>query len=219
MGFFSQLGFGIPADSIARVLDHPRELQCGDMIEFSLLNQSQFSHKTLEVTQIWTLNFGDKHHKRVYFNLNDLQQNIRLSVLEDDRIEIACEVFPDTLLQIFKEQHLADILDPDSGVHHQLKSKIKNLDELPEELQGWVSKKYRQEGFEQAYRYNDDYRHKTLPEAIDSGEMACDYAWLVSDDRNFSVEFRVFDGGRTEAHLCAIIPLRKIEALWPAKQD
>ena len=41
---------------------------------------------------------------------------------------------------------------------------------------------------------------------------------LISQDREYGLEFRVFDGGRTEAHCCVYLPLRKIDALWPAKQ-
>lgn len=222
MGILDKIGFD-QKDEIARTLDHPRDLQTGDMIEFSMMDQIQLNNRTMEVTDIWTLNYGSSHHKRTYFNLKDIDQKIRLCALDDrsdsDHFEVAIEVFPEQLLQVFKEKHIAEILDPDSGVHHRLKSKIKKPEDLPDELRGWVTQKYRQEGFEIAYRYNADYREQDIPDHSDAGELSCDYSWLLSDDRKYSVEFRIFDGGRTEVHLCAVIPLRKIESLWPAKQD
>ena len=201
----------------ARALDHPRDLLVGDMVDFALMEQAGLSDSSFQVTKIWTLDLGGDPHKRIYFQLKDVDCKVRLRIVNDDIFELAIEVTPETLLKVFSESDIATILDPDSGVNHQLKIKGK-MKKIPEELIGWVTKKYRQEGFELAYRYEDDYRHKSLPDTMDSGEQGCDFAWLISDDREFGIEFRVFDGGRTEAHCCAYLPLRKIDALWPAKQ-
>lgn len=216
MGLFDKLGFGSKEEKPPRSLNHPRDLQMGDMIEFSLMQQSDLSNRSFEVTDIWTLNYGSATHKETYFKLLDVDYSIRLKAINDQTFEIALEVFPDTVLSIFNEDDIATILDPDTGVHHHLKTQTE-LANLDEHLKGWVAPSYRQEGFEISYRYNGDYRDKALPQHTDAGEIGCDYAWLVSDDRQHSLEFRVFDGGRTEAHLCAIIPMRKIESMWPAK--
>ena len=202
---------------VARQLEHPRDLLVGDMVEFALMSQAGLTNKSFQVSKIWTLDLGGDRHKRIYFQLDDTETNIRLRVVDKDTIELGLEVYPETLLEVFSEADIATILDPDSGVNHRLKA-IRSMTDLPQALVGWVVKKYRQEGFELAYRYEDDYRNKSLPEHIDGCEEGCDFAWLISDDRQHALEFRVFDGGRTEAHLCAYIPLRKIDALWPAKQ-
>jgi len=215
MGFLDKMGWGKEEEK-ARVLEHPRDLQMGDMLEFSIMTQMQLSSKTMEVVDIWTLNYGSSSHKQVYFNLQDIDQKIRLRVVDNDTLEVALSVLPEQLLQVFSEDDIGQILDIESGVNHHLQAKISDADDLPAELSGWVTQQYRQEGFEIAYRYNNDYRDKPIPDYSDAGEVECDYAWLVSDDRQYSVEFRVFDGGRTEVHLCAMIPLRKIESLWPA---
>ena len=214
MGLFDRFKEKEP---VARQLEHPRDLLMGDMVEFALMSQAGLTNKSFQVSKIWTLDLGGDRHKRIYFQLDDTETNIRLRVVDKDTIELGLEVYPDTLLEVFSEADIATILDPDSGVNHRLKAII-SMTDLPQALVGWVVKKYRQEGFELAYRYEDDYRNKSLPEHIDGCEEGCDFAWLISDDRQHALEFRVFDGGRTEAHLCAYIPLRKIDTLWPAKQ-
>lgn len=214
MGLFDRF---TEEESIARVLDHPRDLLTGDMVDFALMSQADLTNKSFQVTKIWTLDLGGDKRKRTYFQLSDAGQMIRLRVVSDDVLELGLEVYPETLLDVFSEDDISAILDSDSGVNHQLSLNVP-LSDIPKDLEGWVSKNYRQEGFELAYRYEDDYREKLLPESIDGGEESCDFAWLFSDDRNNALEFRVFDGGRTEAHCCAYIPLRKIESLWPAKK-
>ncbi|KAF3982669.1 MAG: hypothetical protein HFP81_09915 [Methylococcales symbiont of Hymedesmia sp. n. MRB-2018] len=202
----------------ARVLEHPADLQLGDMLDFALMDQAILNNQSFQVAKIWTLDLGGDNHKRTYFQLNDVGKNIRLRVCQDDVLELAKEVTPDALLKIFSEADIVAILDPDTGVNHQLKANI-SMQKLSTELIGWVAQNYRQEGFELAYRYEGDYRHKSLPDWAGDAERGCDFAWLISDDRQYALEFRVFDGGRTEAHLCAYVPLRKIDALWPAKQN
>ncbi len=203
--------------SIARKLEHPRDLLVGDMVEFNLMGQADLSNRSFQVIKIWTLDLGGDKHKRIYFQLDDIDSQIRLRVVDDTTFELGLEVYPDTLLKIFSEADIAMILDAESGVNHYLSSHVTSHD-LPQELIGWVAENYRQEGFDLAYRYEDDYRNKSLPEQVDGSEEGCDFAWLISDDRQHAIEFRVFDGGRTEVHLCAYLPIRKIESLWPAKQ-
>ncbi|HIF54659.1 MAG: hypothetical protein ABGX40_05645 [Methylococcales bacterium] len=200
-----------------RQLDHPRDLLVGDMVDFALMNQPGLSHKSFQVTQIWTLDLGGDKQQRIYFQLEDGEATIRLRVVDQDTVELGLEVYPEILLAFFSEADIAGILDADSGVNHHLKARV-SVQDAPQELVGWVAEKYRQEGFNLAYRYDQDYRDRSLPEYMDGSEEGCDFAWLFSDDRQHALEFRVFDGGRTEAHLCAYIPLRKIDALWPAKQ-
>ncbi|MDQ7091267.1 MAG: hypothetical protein Q9M50_11660 [Methylococcales bacterium] len=215
MGLFDRFKQKEP---VARKLDHPRDLLLGDMVEFALMSQADLSHCSFQVDKIWTLDLGGDKHKRIYCQLNDVGRKIRLRTVDNDTVELGLEVYPETLLEVFSEEAISDILNPESGVNHQLKLNVA-LDKVPKELTGWLAENYRQEGFEIAYLYDDDYRHKSLPETEDEGEEGCDFAWLISDDRQYSVEFRVFDGGRTKVHLCAQIPLRKIDTLWPAKHD
>lgn len=214
MGLFNRFKDKAPT---ARQLEHPRDLLVGDMVEFNLMSQADISNRSFQVSKIWTLDLGGDKHKRIYFQLDDIGSQIRLRAVDDNTFELGLEVYPDTLLKIFSEADIAMILDAESGVNHHLSSHVA-INDLPQELIGWVAENYRQEGFDLAYRYEDDYRNKSLPEQVGGSEEGCDFAWLISDNRQHAIEFRVFDGGRTEVHLCAYLPIRKIESLWPAKQ-
>lgn len=204
-------------EEVVRVLEHPRDLLIGDMVDFALMDQVQLNNQSFQVTDIWTLDLGGDNHKWTYFQLNNVAQNIRLRVVSHDVVELGLQIYPDDLLEIFAETDIAHILDADSGVNHRLNLSIA-LADIATEQQGWVATTYRQEGFELAYRYDEDYRDKPLPDFVGGDELGCDFAWLISDDRAHGLEFRVFDGGRTEVYLCAYLPRRKIDALWPAKQ-
>ncbi|WP_428354259.1 hypothetical protein [Methyloprofundus sp.] len=127
----------------ARQLDYPRDLLVGDMVEFALMSQSGLSNKSFQVSKVWTLDLGGDKHKRIYFQLDDVDSNTRLRVVDNESIELSLEVYPETLLEVFSEDDITSILDPDSGVNHHLKATVA-MNDLPLELVGWVTKKYRQ---------------------------------------------------------------------------
>ncbi len=216
MGLFDWLGAGKKEDETQRVLDHPRDLEPGDIVKFAFSDQPEISGVSFRVKRIRTLDIGGDERKLTYFMLSDADNKIRLRVVDDDTVEIALEVLPATVFKIFREDDVAKALDPGGGDHHVLEARKAN--QIPAELKSWVGTVYRQEGYVKAYRYEGDYRHRRLPSTLDQGEAGCDYAYFVTDDRQQALEFRIFDGGRTEVHLCAFLPLRKIEELWPASK-
>lgn len=200
-----------------RTLDHPQQLQLGDMVQFEFCPQPQLSNRSFTVSRFQTLDSGGETEKRGYIWLQDGAQAIRILAAAGESIEVAMELLPDDLLQLVDQEDVMDLLDPDSGNLHRLKA-IVPPDQLPELLRGWGAAEYRQEGFVKAYRYEKDYRHRLMPPQRGGGEVGCDYAWLVSPDRQHRLEFVVFDGGRTEVYIATQLPIRKIRELWPAAQ-
>ncbi len=217
MGLFDWLGAAKKQHQTQRVLDHPRDLEPGDIVKFAFADQPEISNASFSVKRIRTLDLGGDEHKLTYFMLSDADNKIRLRVVDDDTVEVALEVLPATVFTIFKEDDIAEALDPEGGDHHVLKAR--KAEKIPAQIIPWVGTVYRQEGYVKAYRYEGDYRNRLLPSTVDEGETGCDYAYFVSEDRQRALEFRIFDGGRTEVHLCAFLPLRKIEELWPASED
>ncbi len=98
MGLFNRFKEKSPT---ARQLEHPRDLLVGDMVEFNLMGQADLSNRSFQVTKIWTLDLGGDKHKRIYFQLDDIDSQIRLRVIDDTTFELGLEVYPDTLLKIF----------------------------------------------------------------------------------------------------------------------
>ncbi|QEP42627.1 hypothetical protein D5085_05455 [Ectothiorhodospiraceae bacterium BW-2] len=215
MGLFDFFKSGEGGAPAPRQLDHPEQLQQGDMVQFDFCQQPQLSNRSYTVTRFETLDCGGESSKRCYLWLKDGEQSIRILAASGDQIEVAIELLPEDLLQLVEEQAVVELLNPDSGMLHVLEA-VQPPQRLPDSLQGWGNEQYRQEGYLKAYRYATDYRHRTMPSAQNGGEIGCDYAFLVSDDRQHRLEFLVFDGGRTEVYIATLLPLRKFREFWPA---
>jgi hypothetical protein len=216
MSWLNKIGFGKQSEATEgpRRLEHPRDLQLGDIVKFEFSAQAEINNRSFTVKQLWALSTGEgDHNRRLYYGLEDGAQKIRLRVVDDEMIEVGIELLPDDLLQIFKKGDLIDLFESEDELGIL---KRRKLEKVPESYHAWTAPLYRREGIAMAYRFEGDYRSKPLPAEEGAGEIGCDYHLLVSDDRDFSMEFRIFDGGRTEAHLSTRLPRRKIEELWPA---
>jgi hypothetical protein len=213
VGLFDKFGWGRGEHEAPRSLEHPRDLEPGDMLKFAFADQAEISGGTFTVERIRTLDLGGDSHRHTYFMLSDGEHRVRLRVVDADTLELALEVLPDTLIAAVEQDDVVLALDPDSGVNNVIRAH--RVEEIPTDIRPWVGEVYRQEGYVKAYRYEGDYRKRPLPETEREGEQGCDYAYFVTDDRQRALEMRVFDGGRTEVHLCAFLPLRKIDELWP----
>jgi len=217
VGFFKKFGWNKGGDESPRSLEHPRDLEPGDMVKFAFSDQGEISGASFTVDRVRTLDLGGGDKKLTYFMLSDVENRVRLRVVDDDTLEVALEVLPDALFSVVKKDDVAMAVDPDSGTHNVINAR--NTDRIPPEMRPWVGKVYRQEGYVKAYRYEGDYRKRALPTTMQEGEQGCDYAYFVSHDRKRALEIRVFEGGRTEVHLCVFLPLRKIDELWPGSEE
>jgi hypothetical protein len=217
VGFFKKFGWNKGGEESPRSLEHPRDLEPGDMLKFAFSDQSEISGALFTVDRVRTLDLGGDDKKLTYFMLSDAENRMRLRVVDDDTLEVALEVLPDALFSAVKKGDVAMALDPDSGSHNVINAR--KVDKIPLEMRHWVGKVYRQEGYVKAYRYEGDYRKRALPTTMQEGEQGCDYAYFIADDRQRALEIRVFEGGRTEVHLCVFLPLRKIEELWPGNAE
>nr|VFJ73252.1 MAG: hypothetical protein BECKFM1743C_GA0114222_107153 [Candidatus Kentron sp. FM]VFJ77384.1 MAG: hypothetical protein BECKFM1743A_GA0114220_109801 [Candidatus Kentron sp. FM]VFK20781.1 MAG: hypothetical protein BECKFM1743B_GA0114221_107282 [Candidatus Kentron sp. FM] len=196
----------------SRVLEHPKDLQLGDIVEFGFTGQQRISNQSLRVEDIDTCDLGGEQHKKTVFTLRGTgTEEIRLAVVDNgqgERIELGCPVFPEDVARIFDQDAFIDLLDPETGVHH-----ILERDGEPEQLAGWTASVYRQEAGHNAYYHPGDYRFRQLPDFEE--DNAFSYYFLVSDDRQFGLEVQVYDGGRTNVYLLVYLPISRIEELWP----
>ncbi len=211
-GIFNK-GRGADKNIPARSLDHPRDLQAGDIIKLGFAAQEGIGNRSFTVETVTTFDLGENHQKTV-FTIETAGERFRMAVVRDgmdEWLEIARQVLPDDVQQVFDVEAFINLLDPDTGVNHVLE----RIHE-PDFLTDWTAPVYRQEAGHNAYYYSDDYRDSELPHDADEGE-AFSYYLLVSDDRRFALEVQVYDGGRTEVYLIVYLPVSKIEELWPAK--
>ncbi|MBT8419719.1 MAG: hypothetical protein KJO08_02540 [Gammaproteobacteria bacterium] len=195
-----------------RVLDHPRDLQPGDIVKFGFTGQELLSNQSFRVADINTCDLGGEQHKKTVFTLQGTDTELRLAVIDNgrgERIEIGCAVFPEDVAKIFDEDAFIDLLDPETGVHH-----ILDRNGEPEHLAGWTATAYSQEAGHNAYYHAGDYRSRALPD-FEEEANAFSYYFLISDDRRFGLEVQVYDGGRTEVYLLVYLAVSNIEELWP----
>nr|VFK52929.1 MAG: hypothetical protein BECKTUN1418F_GA0071002_10157 [Candidatus Kentron sp. TUN]VFK53495.1 MAG: hypothetical protein BECKTUN1418E_GA0071001_10178 [Candidatus Kentron sp. TUN] len=195
-----------------RVLEHPGDLQLGDIVKFGFAGQGGISNQSLRVEDINTCDLGGEKHKKTLFTLQGTDSHMRLAVVDQgqgERVEIGTAVFPEDVERIFDMDAFIDLLDPETGVHHILE-RIKE----PKRLTGWIGPVYRQEAGHNAYYHTGDYRYRQLPDSEEEGD-AFSYYLLVSDDRQFGLEVQVYDGGRTDVYLLVYLAVSKIEELWP----
>jgi len=215
MSFFKNLFSSEADEPPARRLEHPKNLQVGDIAKFGFAAQAAISNQSFVIEDVHSYDLGgEQKRKTVFTTENSDGCLLRLAVVKErqqERLEIAIPLLPDDVQQIFEMDAFIDLLDPDSGTHHVLEriAEVEGFD-------GWVAPVYRQEQGHNAYFYEKDYRGLSLPEDADEG-TAFSYYLLVSDDRNYALEVQVFDGGQTEVYLLAYLEVEKIEELWPAK--
>ncbi|MCP5093357.1 MAG: hypothetical protein GY949_20805 [Gammaproteobacteria bacterium] len=168
MGLFDWLGAGKKEEAAQRLLDHPRDLEVGDIVKFAFADQTEISGVSFNVDRIRTLDTGGDEHKLTYFLLSDADNKIRLRVVDDDRFEVALEVLPATLFKLFKEDDVAQALDPEGGDHQVLTAR--KAEKLPPELKSWVGTAYRREGCVNAWLLAGDYRILLPGRTEDEGE-------------------------------------------------
>lgn len=207
-------GKGADKSASPRVLDHPRDLQQGDIIKFKFMPQADLSNKQFQVIGINTYDFEDRHQTE--FTLSgEAGDDIHMIVDESDDAPVltfSIKVDRSLVGRIFDIDEFAGIFDGDG--HAVLKC---HLDQnVPDPLSGWMAKLYRQEvQAEDGYYHKGDYRGRSLPEGEEEGD-SLEYYRLVSDDREYLVEAEVYEGGETDVLITIRRPLSDIEEMWPA---
>ena len=215
MNWFKKLIGGADDKEVApRSLDHPKDLQIGDVIKFGFCGLDDLSNVNAVVKEVNSYDLNSAQRKTV-FTL-DAAGHLYFMAVRNERgaesIEIARLILPPVVDQLFGFDQFAKIIESDS-VDGELKRKTE-----PGEIVGWTAASYFQEAYNEAYFHAGDYREKLLPSSKDNCS-AFDYYLLVSQDRKHALQIEVYEGSRTDVLLLAYLPVRAIEELWPAKQS
>ncbi len=199
-----------------RHLDHPRDLQLGDVLKFGFMPAVDVSNGEFVIKAINTYDTAAGQKPKTVFSLEGVAGEFSLAVLKQrgrETLEIGRKVFPNDVEAIFDIEAFGAVLSLEGGTQH-----ILNRHNEPQGLMGWTASVYYQEAGVEGYFHAGDYREKALSESVD-GYTAFDYYLLVSPDRSHGIQAEVYDGGRTEVTLQCYLPVSKVEEMWPLKRD
>lgn len=204
---------GGDAGDAPRRADEPWELRAGDFLKFGYVAPHGLSQAELQVASAHALDLGGPGKTRRVLTLDGGAAG-RYGLWRDERgaLALALEIQRPTVERLFDLDEFALLFDPDRPPDLVLHRRR----ELAE-LEGWTAPVYRQEAALQAYRQEGD---PTTADDEGGGTGAAaegfDHYRLVGDRRRFAVEAAVFDGGRTEVALIALVDRSIVEETWPA---
>lgn len=202
--------FSEETESTTRTLDHPRDLNIGDIIKFRYLPQREISNQQFEVTQVNTYDFEDRNLTE--FVLRDHSNNqiyLAVNELNDEPfLAISKKIKRNIVEQLFDLDEFALLFDDEANniIHRQSE---------PENMEGWTSDSYQQEIFsERGYFHKGDYRNTEVPQNEDDGDDF-DYYLAIDKSRQYVIEAEVYEGGETDVLITVRRPLTDIEEMWP----
>ena len=194
-----------------RTLEHPRDLDKGDIIKFDFMPQSDLSNNQFQVTDVNTYDFEDR--KLTEFTLKgDAAASVYLTIDEtgdEPFLSFSRKINRNIVEQIFDMDEFAAIFDTEDP------ATLKRTSE-PADLENWTTDTYLQEIYaEGGYYHKGDYRNKTIPADESEGDDF-EYYMLIGNKRQFVIEAEVYDGGETDIIVSIRRPLTDIEEMFPA---
>ncbi|MDH3325739.1 MAG: hypothetical protein OEM38_03370 [Gammaproteobacteria bacterium] len=194
-----------------RILDHPRDLNKGDIVKFHLMPQPELSNKEFQVTDVNTYDFEDRKLTELTLK-GGSQASVYLTVDETDDepfLSFSRKINRNIVEQIFSMDEFANIFDTEEP------ATLNRISE-PEDLQNWTTDKYLQEIYaEGGYFHKGDYRKNPVPNNENEGDDF-EYYMLIGNKRQFMIEAEVYDGGETDIIISIRRPLSDIEEMFPA---
>lgn len=192
-----------------RDLSHPRDLQTGDIIKFQYLPQSDLSNKQFEISNINTYDFEDRNLTE--FTLKgDNKDGIYLIVDEtgdEPFLSLSKKIQRPVVEQLFDLDEFSELFDNED---HSVLNRLN----VPDNLENWTTKQYRQEIFaEGGYFHKGDFRNKSVPEDENAGDDF-EYYLAIDDTRKYTIEAEVYDDGETDVIVTIRLPLTSIEEMW-----
>ncbi len=206
-------GKGGKGDSEAiRSLNHPADLDKGDIIKLSFLDQQDLSNKRFEVDDVNTYDF--KGEQSTSFTLKgESDECVFLSVRRNNGKEYLAFsrlMKRSEVLELFDEQDFASVFD--EGANTRLKRRA-----IPAGFEDWTASEYvEEEDCSKGYYHEGDYRNRSLPRFEDES-CSLEYYLLEDPHGDFAIEIEVYESGETEVSAIAYLDMPGIEELWPAR--
>lgn len=215
MGFFGKL-FGNDDETPARKLNHPSQLNVGDMITLddSFALPPQLRGQQLRVELVNTYEF-EREHTPEWVLKGKLGDTLFMGLDDDDEVWLSFSIkLPradvealfdmDAFAEIFAEPGEAELtplpLTKDTEIFEQ-----------------WLGERYYQTGFARfGYFHKKDYRNGKPSQYVEDnpGEPFESYELLDSQESH-AIEIEVYEGGDTDVMLTLYRPLSDIREYWP----
>jgi len=213
-GFFSKDKKG-DSEPVRSSLGHPSQLDKGDIIKLSFLNQQELSGQRLEVTDVNTYDFENRA-KPSFTLKNDAGDAFSLSVCEDNgeqKLSFSRLLKRKKVLALFDEAAFAGVFAAGAGITLNRNAES----DIPQSLLEWTAPQYVEEvDCSSGYYHEGDYRNKPLPE-YEKDASGLEYYLLEDPDGEFAIEIEVYADGETEVSATVYLPMTTIEEMWPGK--
>lgn len=217
-GFFKNLfGSNDTESPPQRQLNHPRDLNVGDLVKFKLYAPPLIAGHTFKVNAVNTYDY--KSGLETEFTLQgSVSQAVFMTIENTDEgseVRLSVKQPRNIIEKLFDLDQFADIFDNESGpVSIERQTNPDDPGHALDDLQGWTAPVYHRQTFAaRGYYHNGDYRNGTIPQDSDNCEEL-DYYGLLSDDEKHEVEIEIFDDDE-DVLLTLVSDESIIEELWP----
>lgn len=215
MSFFSKI-FGSKEEQVQRaVLVHPSQLQVGDIVKFSFMDQSELSNQRVEVIEVNTYDFEDEHSTS--FTLKSVSGDVFwLSATNDDGEEyltVSRKLTRGQVKELFNPEQFSEVFEEGLAVSLDRQA-------IPEGFEHWTADHYNKvEDCSKGYYRKGDFRDGSMPKYADESNCSLDYYLLEDDSESFAIEIEVYANGETEVSTSVYLELSNIDEMWPAASD
>ncbi len=187
---------------------HPWDLRPGGFLKLGFGAPEGLADAELQVVGVHALDLGRVVRRVLAVEALGLG---RLEMWRGERGDLALsrQIDRPEVARLFDLDEFARLFDPDASANVVL-----NRLAEPAGFEGWTAPVYRQEAAQEAYRHEVDPASEAVGGALDDDARAFDFYRLVSDRRSHAVEAHVFDGGRTDIAVGALMPETAVEEIW-----
>ena len=192
----------------ARTVEHAWDLRAGDFLKFGFVAPHGLSAAELQIASVHAIDLGAPNKVR---RVLSMEGGFSLWREDGDTVALALAIgrpMVERLVDLDEFARLFDAEEPPNLVLHRRTE--------PSELEGWTAPLYRQEAAHQAYLHQQDPAVTAVEPTLTDDAEGFDHYRLVGDRRRFAIEVAVFDGGRTEVALVALLAESVVEEIWAA---
>ncbi len=197
-----------------RKLNHPRDLQKGDMLTFKprSIVPKNLQEQTLTVEQVQAYQYSEGLVPEFVLRTTK-GETFTAQIAEEEEGEyliLAKKLSHVQVVSVFKQDEFGEVFGDNFA------QVTVNQGAVTEEIAPWIGEKYFQtvkEGV--GFFYNEDRREKGVSDYVDDSEELRFHECEGSPD-HFSLNIEIWEDGSTDVYAELSLPLNVIEEMWPS---